>query len=140
MKKRKMKVLRYGIYACAALLFASCAASKADVKEQQTLLSSAWKIVKVNGEAAAGEDVPSMTLDAKGVSGSTGCNRYFGSYILSGNKLKFDKVGSTQRLCANAPAEGAILEALGKVVSFKAESTAVYLYDATGTCVLELGK
>lgn len=128
------------MYACVALFLASCAASKSNVKNQQALLRSAWKIMKVNGETAVGEDTPTMALDEKGVSGSTGCNRYFGGYTLDGNKLKFGKLGCTQRFCANAPTEGAILEALDKVASFKAEKTAVFLYDAAGTCVLELGK
>ncbi len=123
-----------------AVLFAACVTSKTDVKNQQALLRSEWKIVKVNGEKASGEDIPSMALDTERVYGSTGCNSYFGEYELKGNKLKFDKVGCTRRLCHNAPSEGAILEALNKVASFKAEAGKVFLYDAAGTCVMELGK
>lgn len=125
---------------CAAALLASCAASGPGVKKQQALLRSEWKIVKVNGLPTAGEEIPTMALDAERVYGSTGCNRYFGGYTLSGRQLKFGKLGCTQRLCPDAPSEGAILEALEKVASFKAETDKVFLYDVSGACLMELGK
>lgn len=52
-----------------------------------------------------GEDVSSFNLNitfndsTKQVSGFSGCNRFFGSYTIDNNKLKFSNLGSTKMLC-----------------------------------------
>lgn len=129
-----------GMMACAVLLLGACCTANKSVAEQQALLRSEWKIVKVNGEQAVGEDTPSMKFTEDQVVGSTGCNRYFGGYELKGNNLLIGHVGATRRYCANAPSEAAILTAIGNVATFRVEADKAYLYDAGGTCVLELGK
>jgi len=59
-----------------------------------------WKLVELNGKAFTAPDgggVPTLTFDAakKNASGLAGINRYFGSYKLDGDKLKFGPLGST---------------------------------------------
>lgn len=55
--------------------------------------------------------------NTKQVSGFSGCNRFFASYTLENNVLKFDSLGSTKMLCevASNDIEQKFIKALSKV-------------------------
>jgi heat shock protein HslJ len=58
------------------------------------------------------------------VSGYSGCNRYFGSFILEGKSLTFDQMGSTRKMCfgdANK-IENEFLKLLPKIKTFTFEN------------------
>ncbi|MBQ1973424.1 MAG: META domain-containing protein [Paraprevotella sp.] len=125
-----------------ASLFISCDSAKKVSEGSKELMSTEWKIVKANGQAVemGEEGQPTFALNEKEVYGATGCNNYFGTYTLEGEKLSFAQMGATQRMCVNMDAERNILLALEKVSAFKVESEKAYLYDAAGVCVMELAK
>ncbi|WP_137885168.1 META domain-containing protein [Pseudomonas sp. 2FE] len=59
-----------------------------------------------------------LTLGADGRAyGSAGCNHWFASYAMQGERLSFGQAGSTRKMCAPAlmEQEARFLEALGKV-------------------------
>ncbi|WP_028241181.1 META domain-containing protein [Stutzerimonas azotifigens] len=49
--------------------------------------------------------------------GSAGCNHWFGSYSLEGERIRFSELGSTRKLCAEAimRQEQRFLDTLGQV-------------------------
>ena len=57
------------------------------------------------------------------ISGSAGCNNYFGSYEVSGKKLTFGAVASTEMYCMDPDGvmdqEYAYLQALGKAETYE---------------------
>lgn len=66
----------------------------------------AWKVLDISGKpAAASPSIWISFLPEGRVAGSTGCNRFFGAYTLTGEGLAIDKIGSTRMACAPAQME-----------------------------------
>lgn len=64
------------------------------------LAGTAWKIDALGGTAVVAGHEPSITFTNDGqVNGSTGCNRFFGSYTQQGETLSFSGVGMTKMAC-----------------------------------------
>ncbi len=83
-----------------------------------------WVLVELPG----GSDIPSgaratLTLDREGrlLSGSTGCNRYMGTYELAGGLLTLSVTGSTRMACGEdlTRLEASYLEALRVTGGFR---------------------
>ena len=73
------------------------------------------------------------------VSGSGGCNRYFGSYTVDGASLTIGQLGSTEMACQGpgSEIESIYLAALPLVRSFTATTEALTLFDESGAAILE---
>lgn len=68
------------------------------------------------------------------VTGSGGCNRFFGSYSISGNTIKIGPLASTRKGCPGLlEAETAFFATLEAAKSFAQEGDSLVLYDAAGT-------
>ncbi len=68
------------------------------------------------------------------VTGSGGCNRFFGSYSTSGNTIKIGPLASTRKGCPGLlEAETAFFATLEAAKSFTQDGDSLVLYDATGT-------
>jgi heat shock protein HslJ len=81
---------------------------------------------------------PSATFEEGRVGGSTGCNRFTGSYTLDGDSLELGQLASTQMACI-PPAdavERAYLAALGRVAGWRSEDEELVLVDSDETEVL----
>lgn len=90
--------------------------------DADTRLNGEWNIDNVNGQKVTGEERPALTFDlTQGrLYGNNGCNIINANLITAkGNKLRFDKMLSTRRLCADAPFEYIINTTLDKVRSYK---------------------
>ncbi len=124
----------------AALVSTACTTSKNGAADQATLTAHQWKIVKVYDQPAVGEETPTMAFEADRVYGNTGCNNYFAQYTIDGNRLTLTNAGATNRLCANAGSEAAILKALNEIASFRLDKKTVLLYDASGNTLFELSR
>lgn len=75
----------------------------ADASAGDTLVGKAWQVEDINGGGVVDNSNVTMTFDATGkVTGSTGCNNYFGGYAIDANTLAVDALGSTRRGCAPA--------------------------------------
>lgn len=73
------------------------------------------------------------------VTGSAGCNHYFGSYILEGDSLSISTVGSTKMNCPGwgiMEQEATYLESLSKAGGFTINGKYMSLVDANGTTLL----
>ncbi|WP_343572434.1 META domain-containing protein [Pseudomonas sp.] len=105
-----MKVLFAG--ACVALAVAGCA-SKPVPETDQT-----YRIEWIGERPLIDYSHITLTLDGNGRAyGSAGCNHWFASYTLEGDKLTFGQPGSTRKMCAEAlmEQEGRFLQMLRDV-------------------------
>jgi heat shock protein HslJ len=102
----------------------------------------------LTGYAAAGGNIRPVALGAApatlvlgaggSASGSTGCNRFTGSYTQSGSALTVDPGATTEMACAPSvmAQERAVLEGLPSVRSFAVVGTVLSLRDGAGAVVL----
>ena len=99
------------------------------------LPGSTWELVAMDGEALAGDAVPTLAFDEQGaVSGSTGCNTFSGEVAIDGNALSFGPLVTTRMACADPAAnarEAAFLSAM--------EGVSGYTVDDQGRLVLQGG-
>jgi heat shock protein HslJ len=78
-------------------------------------------------------------FEAGEISGSAGCNRYFGSYDVDGDKLTIGPLASTEMYCYPDEVmdqEMAYLAALGDAASFNVEGDRLDLADSAGQTIL----
>jgi heat shock protein HslJ len=86
-----------------------------------TLVGERMLLVEMVLEGRSIPDVqsakPDITFDADGrIFGHGGCNRYFGSYKVEGDRLSFSAIGSTMMYCQETmEIEYAFLRSLGLV-------------------------
>ena len=84
------------------------------------------------------EVAPSATFEDGRVSGSTGCNRFTGSYTIDGETLELGQIASTRMACLppGDAVEQAYLAALGRVAAWSVEDDELALLDADDEEVL----
>ena len=85
-----------------------------------------WNLIELNGNPVnvrSTEQQPYIYLQVQGdrLSGSGGCNRFFGSFDLSGSSLQFHSVAQTLMACpgASMQREPELLEALKLTTSYQ---------------------
>jgi heat shock protein HslJ len=61
---------------------------------------SRWTVRTLNGAEAPPDYAPTLVFEGRGVSGSTGCNRYFGQVSASDGGLALAPMGVSRRACA----------------------------------------
>ena len=94
-----------------ALLLSACTSPTAD-------LTGEWRLVKLNGADPLPGTNLTLVFDGEKVSGSGGCNSYFGEYSVKGDKITFKDLGMTLMACLDAQAnqqETDYFNALGQV-------------------------
>ena len=88
--------------------------------------------------AVPDDAVPTMTLQDGEVSGSAGCNVYFGSYESSDGSLAFGALASSMMACPEPAGtlESAYLASLAMVAGYSLEDSTLTLVDDAGTALL----
>lgn len=84
-------------------------------------LRGSWQLVAWDDRGVdGGEDPPTLTFENRRLSGFSGCNRYMGSFSVTGDRLSIGSLGSTRRACdpATMARESRYLAALGAVESY----------------------
>ena len=93
-----------------------------------------WKLVEVGGvavEVRKGQREARLILrPGEGrVSGHTGCNQLTGGYLLDGERLEFERLGTTRMACVGEPdIEHAFMEALESVTRYELYGERLELY------------
>lgn len=80
-----------------------------------------WEVVEIGGRAVADPARTTLDFAPEGrLAGSAACNRYFGSYTLSGEGLRLSPLGATKMACAAGAMEEErrFLEAAARVTGF----------------------
>ncbi len=119
MKTGLPRLLALGI-AVALLVSAGCASAVIGPEGESWLLESYG-----NGEAPpAGVEATAEFADDQ-ITGSAGCNRYFGSYETDGSEMTAGPMGSTMMFCADPEGvmdlEQEFLAAIGAAETFEVE-------------------
>jgi heat shock protein HslJ len=119
-----MSVERLAWLALVALVLPACHAATTDSGGPVASIEGVeWKLVELNGKPAgkgADGQPATLTLTAAGTraNGYAGCNRFFGSYTLTGSALKFGLLGMTRMACPESDAlETAYTRALAATAS-----------------------
>jgi heat shock protein HslJ len=103
--------------------------------EHTALTGKNWKLEQlmgapVVGRNAAGAPYIHFAADTNRVTGSTGCNNFFGTYKLTApGKITFGTIGSTKRACPNMDVEANYLKALNSATSYKLDGQMLTLGD-----------
>ncbi len=133
------KQLLTGVAWVAAALLPACASSgfsqtaptpnrqdAAPAGGQPSLTETQWNLIELDGNPVTitgAQGHPYIYLQVQGdkLSGSGGCNRFFGSYDLSGSSLQFHSVAQTLMACAGASMdrEPALMQALKLTTSYE---------------------
>lgn len=99
-----------------------------------------WKLTSLATATGMNDTLPNTTITANfsdgNVTGSSGCNRYFGSYQLNNTEIKIGAVGSTLMFCADPDGlmaqETAYLSLLKNVTSYAISNNKLTLSDSLG--------
>ncbi|SFE23083.1 META domain-containing protein [Spirosoma endophyticum] len=105
------------LFVSLSLLVMACSSSK-PATDTLSLTETRWVLVDVQGQpvksSGTDRDASIQFTDADHkVTGSTGCNRMFGTYELpDAGKIKFVGIGSTKMACPDMSTESAFVKAL----------------------------
>lgn len=117
------------------MILAACTSSGS--QQGDDLTGKVWALTELMGNPPmAGTGISAQfTADGK-VSGSAGCNRYSGTYTVSGNNITFSSPMATTMMMCEQPAmdqESAYLKALGEVKTFAVNGDQLTLTTGDGT-------
>lgn len=108
---------------------------------ESTLAGNEWLVVQVNGETVGTAQVPQIRFGADGqVSGTSGCNRFSGSYTEADGQLTFGPLATTRMACPGPldQQEKDFFQAMSKVVGFGVHDGNTVLLDAEGNGLITL--
>jgi len=99
-----------------------------------------WKLqsyTNVQGQTVQAVANTNVTAEFKGgrVTGTAGCNTYFASYKVDGNKLTISQAGSTMMACADPAVmaqEALFLQGLSKAATYQITGDTLTISDASG--------
>ncbi|OOE64132.1 META domain-containing protein [Salinivibrio sp. IB282] len=81
-----------------------------------------WQLTMVDEQAISAEGTPTLTINKDmGVSGFSGCNRYFGNAELKSHRFKVAPMASTKMACSSSAME--LEQTMSQVLSQWSEAT-----------------
>lgn len=103
-----------------------------------SLEGTQWLLVSLGGATPlASTAPPSAEFSADEISGSTGCNHYFGAYEVSGTEITIRDLASTEMACMDPEGmmdqEQAFLAALRETANYSLAGDRLEFLDATGS-------
>ncbi len=114
---------------------------------QRHELTGTWRVIDVEGASLLEGTSLSVSFGAdRRISGSAGCNRYFGSYTASAERktLSISPLSSTKRLCRRPDGimmqEQRFRSALRSAVRWDTEDDRLILRNAAGSAAVSLSK
>lgn len=134
-----MNKVIYSLSICiGTLILAACASTAAPQGGDMT--DTVWALTDLTGKPPADGVGISAQFSADGkVSGSAGCNRYSGTYTVSGNSITFSSpMATTMMMCDEAvmAQESAFLQALADAKTYSMDGDKLTLKDADGNSLL----
>jgi putative lipoprotein len=108
-----------------------------------SLEGTEWRAEDIGGKGVLDIVQSTLSIDAGGkISGSGGCNRYFGTVTVEDGILKAGPLGATQMACvpAQMDQERKFLDALSATRNFRLDGAKLILLDAGGQPLMRLVK
>jgi heat shock protein HslJ len=104
------------------------------------LVGTRWALVRLGGEPVSlpdGAQEPFLALESteSRAVGYGGCNRFTGSYALSGDELSFKQMASTRMACPDMQTESAVMKALEATARWQISGAQLDLFSANGALV-----
>lgn len=126
---------------CAGIPNVATSTGSSSLSAPAALEGKTWRLVSIDGHPAlAGVRVTAIFEgEANRVAGSAGCNQYFGSAAVKGERLEVGGLGSTKMFCTTdgvMPQESAYLAALGQATTYRVAGTQLQLGPASGVVTL----
>lgn len=139
---RKFQRLTAGMLSALILFVTGCASGPVQDPElvnqssgPQALYDVVWQVEDIDRGGIIDSSHITMQMSPEGrVSGSTGCNRYFGTLTVGQTSFEVSGAGSTRRACVPAimQQETRFLQALQDARRYKMDGDFVRLYDESG--------
>lgn len=110
-------------------------------RSEVALSDSHWLVVRMNGAEVQSAKVPELDFGQDGrVSGTSGCNRFTGSYTEGNGRLELGPLASTRMACPDAlgQQETDFFQALSQVVAYGVRAGHTVLLGADGTVLMQL--
>jgi heat shock protein HslJ len=111
--------------------------------EALPLVGTTWTLSSIfSGDVVSsvvsGTEVTAVLAADETVSGSAGCNRFSGTYMVDGDRLSFSALATTKMACAGyvMTQERVFLDAMSQVASFAIEGAQLTLLDRSGAMLL----
>lgn len=120
-----------GVVCASALAAAACAANAPRVD----LSGTSWNVESVAGQPIPGADIE-FAQDR--ISGTGGCNRFFGGYSAENGRISFTSVGATRMACAEdvMNREEEFFAALNAVQSYSRDGDQLTLTGSDGRTIV----
>lgn len=102
------------------------------------LVDTSWRALEIGGADVIDEKHSTLSFSDEGrIGGSGGCNRMFGQYETSGDKLKIHSIGATKMACIGPimDQEMRYFSALESVASYQVKDSELVLLDSGGKTV-----
>jgi heat shock protein HslJ len=109
-----------------------------DVTALATLDGTSWSLAEGKSMSIPDEVTMTIAFAAPRVSGSSGCNRFTGTYQEDGESISLGPLAGTRMACADAvmTAERAYLAALAEVASWSATAASLTLSNQARETIL----
>lgn len=135
----------FGLTTCvlASLSFAGCATmdNPSTVKNLGKLQNTQWILSEINGVKIATEKtstVPTIQFDEQRVSGSDGCNRFTGGYVVKAQNIELSQMASTAMAClSTSDLPQKFGESLSQVKHYDASNSELKLMDGNKKTILK---
>ena len=129
--------------AMVALLLLMVGPAKAN--PEAALVGTYWRAVEIDGSPVtpqSGKREPHLVLRSEGkrVSGSTGCNRFTGTFAQTANGFRFSQMAVTKMACPPPldALERAFLQALNATATVRISNNTLELLDTSGRVRMRL--
>ncbi len=126
---RRARIIAAVLTALLAPVLVTACADDADSGAQAAAIEGVPWVLTSGAGLEAGAPAPTATFSGGSVTGTTGCNRYTGTYVIDGGRMSIETGASTLKACP-PPAdevERAYLAALGRVSGWRAEGEELVL-------------
>jgi len=122
----------YFIFTFALLCFNAC--TQFGIGDTDALADTEWQLVFIRKTTPIKGTTINISFENDEIRGTSGCNTYFGSYEIEGEKIKFNEIAMTEMACLDPEGvmqqEQDYLSFLSEVVLFSIEGNQLILRKA----------
>jgi len=122
----------YFIFTFALLCFNAC--TQFGIGDTDALADTEWQLAFIRKTTPIAGTNISISFENGEIRGTSGCNTYFGSYEIEGEKIKFNEIAMTEMACLDPEGvmqqEQDYLSFLSEVVLFSIEGNQLILRKA----------